>query len=294
MSFRDILSGSTSQLMKWIIALFAIGCVLLYSHFAYDFSNYGDLGLSVKSIIFGIGSSFIVACLVILVVDIALRKQMLNDMQRIFREEQKAKGIKFFVHERKALDNILADDISSAAPGTRIDVVGISQRNFLTDSPGHDVVVEKINMGCNFRILILHPASKLLLCYQNLSKSFGSPDLVLSMRASIIGNMKHVYEVLSENQMAIKGSIEVRLFRDVYSTIYLYSGNRITILGTYLAHKRGTLSPAFVVDDVELSKSLEQHFDCLWKHSADSVLYSISRDTNISNIDDYFAVMGSN
>jgi hypothetical protein len=55
-------------------------------------------------------------------------------------------------------------------------------------------------------------------------------------------------------------------------------------MGTYLAHGRGTLSPAFVVEDLELSRILSAHFECVWEKSGEHVVYRVTREEIVDGL----------
>jgi hypothetical protein len=289
MGFQDIFHDLTSRLMLRIGILLALGIGLL------AFGDYLQPRLDctiwhlLPGVIVHTGTALIVASAVIVAIDISLRKDFIDDISRVVKslKTQERSGIRQTVYERKQLDSEITQDLLTATPGTDIRVVGIAQKDFFTDQPGHATVRDTIRDGCSFRVLLLHPESNLLLCVQNLSKLFGSPDIKLSIRAALMGTVKSTFDEVQKLQPHLAGSLEVRLHKDVFSTLFLYIGHATVVCGTYLSHRRGRLSPAFVVEDNQLRSLLVDHFERLWTVSEQHRLCRVSSTETVDNFDSY-------
>ncbi len=57
---------------------------------------------------------------------------------------------------------------------------------------------------------------------------------------------------------------------------------------TPVAHQRGVLSPAFIVNDLELAEILEQHFDRLWQLSCNERLLLIDQSNFEDKVESLF------
>ncbi|TYT74369.1 hypothetical protein [Desulfobotulus mexicanus] len=288
MKFSTIFADSTSHLLKWALYLFLSGCAIVVFDSYFDFNSLGSAGRVVKEVAGNIGLSLLVATFVILVVDVALRKQTISDIEELLLQHRRALGVRDFSLQRKSFDQQITDDVRAAPKSSRIDLIGITQKSFFTDAPGNHVLAEKVMGGCDVRVLVLHPKSPILPCYQNLSKDFGSPDLSLSLQAAAQGSIKQTYKGISAVAKQARGTFEVRMFNEAYSTLFYYGGYQLSVMGTYLSHKRGTLSPAFVVEDSRLQQALEQHFNCLWELSTNNVLFKVNKAEILDNSSQHF------
>jgi hypothetical protein len=287
--FRSLLQDSTAKLARLVLPIIAIGTILLIlGSTEYLADKYPAL-TAIYLVVHHIGAILIASSVVLFVLDIRFRKEFISDLEHVLDKKLTARGISDFKLQRKDYSDRITADIESAPEGSITRIVGVTQKPFFTDSPGYDLIVEKIKYGCHFQVLILHPDSSVVQTYENLSKWFGSPNLKLSLTASAIGTMRQIAQVLTPMQGAIKGSIEVRMLKELFSTLYLYRGPNLVLISFYLAQKRGVLSPAFVINDLELAKTFENHFETLWKLSADNVLYSISSSKCEDNTDRYFS-----
>lgn len=287
MKFSEIFRDATGHLLRWLALLFTAGCAILAAASMVPFPD-GHVGHLAKEIVEKIGLSMLIATFVILVLDVALRKEMLADLETLLERSRATAGVRDYAPQRKRFDTLIAADVRSAPRGATLSLLGITQKSFFTDAPGSQVILEKVLSGCHVRVLIMHPQSKILPCYQTLSRDFGSPNLLLSISASALGTIRAVQRALESQRAVIRGAFEVRVFQDLFSTLFVYCGHQTSLFGTYMSHERGTLSPAFVVSDSQLQQTLQQHFDCLWRASEADVLFRASRLECVDNSDGVF------
>lgn len=293
MKFSEIFRDATGHLLRWLALLFVAGCAILIAASIVPFTGLGQVGPLAKEIVDKIGLSMLIATFVILVLDVALRKEMIADLEGVLERSRATSGIREYAPQRKRFDTLIAADVRSAPRGATLSLLGITQKPFFTDAPGSQVIIEKVISGCHVRVLIMHPQSKILPCYQTLSRDFGSPNLLLSISASALGTIRAVQRALSDQRAVILGTFEVRMFQDLLSTLFVYCGHQTSLFGTYMSHERGTLSPAFVVSDSQLQLTLQQHFDCLWRASEAGVLFRASRMEYVDNADGLFGSMAT-
>jgi hypothetical protein len=287
--FPSLLQDSTAKLMRMVLPIVAVGILFLIIGNTEYLGSQFPLLSAIYPVVHHLGAILIAASVVLFVLDIRFRKEFISDLEGVLDQKLAARGISEFKLQRKDFSKRITDDIESAPAGSVIKIVGVTQKPFFTDSPGYDLIVNKIKHGCHFRVLIFHPQSSLVQSYENLSKWFGSPNLRLSLTASAIGSMRQIAQVLTPTLGMIEGSIEIRMLNELFSTIYLYRGPNLVLVGFYLAQKRGILSPALAISDLDLAKTFEDHFEALWKLSKDNVLYSIDPSKCEDNTDLYFS-----
>lgn len=280
---RKILSGETARFLRYVSFLFLVGMAFVILSITELWSWAGAWQQPIKGIVNVIGSSFIVSSLVIIVLDLGFRKEFIDDVEKIFEKSQNQLGVNAFALERKGFDELLVGDFKAARRGVQIRIVGVSQKSFFTDTPGIESIIEKVTSGVHLKVLVFDPNSIIVGSYQALSREFGSPDLKKSLLLAQEGHIRETYIRLTGKKEQIKGSFEVRLINDVFSTIYLYIGHEIIIFGIYLADRRGTLGPAFVIQELQLSRALEGHFERLWKHTESNIIYKIDNNETIDN-----------
>ena len=189
---------------------------------------------------------------------------------------------------RNQLDASMSSDIRSLRPGERVDLIGVSQRVVFADQPGIDCIREKIVTGSEFRILVLHPASALVECIQNLSAKYGFPDLKGSLRDTYEGRVKILVDRLRDEAKRA-GRLEIRMHLDVHSTLSYYSSPRLKVLGLYLAHESGTHCPVLELEPGPASIQAERHFEALWKQSESNVLAVVDSEKAEEHVAEAFA-----
>ncbi|HTD98173.1 MAG TPA: DUF4062 domain-containing protein [Mucilaginibacter sp.] len=186
------------------------------------------------------------------------------------------KYISYFTPRRNEFNSLFDTTIINAANTDNIDIIGISQRLTFTDYPGVDVFVDKITNGCNFRILLLHPDSLLTKTIENLSKDYGFSDLRRNIISVINGVISELYLRLSKKVNEIEGSLEIRLHRNVFSSLSYHSVNDRVLLGLYYSHISGTHCPTFELKDEKTKSDAKKHFETLWNKSAENVLIKVN------------------
>lgn len=281
-SFRTIFHDASWKLVRLVGFLTLGGLVLIVA----DIFLVPQLPGSavVSSIVQKLSTSIIGAAILVLIVDIGFRQEMLNDIQNIFRASQRHVFIDRTVSGRHELLNSIVSDVQKAVRGDQIDTIGVVAGTFFTGSPGHDLLKQKIVDGCHFRVIILHPNSLLLTCIQNESRFYGTPDVRSSVMMTAEGVINQLIEELRIGRSNIRGSIEIRMHKDILSCAYYYSSSALTIFSPYLAHKRGELCPAFTTADRQYREELKGHFSAMWKQSEEYTLAKVNRNEFANNI----------
>lgn len=197
--------------------------------------------------------------------------------------------ISFFTPRRNEFNSIFDTTIINSVKGDKIDIIGISQRLTFTDYPGIDVFIDKIKIGCEFRILLLHPDSILTATIENLSKFYGFPELRKNILSVINGVISEFHKKLEGiDQRDISGSIEIRLHKNLFSSLSYHSVNDRVLLGLYYSHISGTHCPTFELKDERTRLEAKKHFTNLWDKSSDYLLLKLSNKGIEHKLDFYY------
>jgi hypothetical protein len=279
MSIKNLFQGSEKKILLWISLSLGggIGLIILQTYLVSDITH--PIVQSLVSLLKDIGSSLIVASILLLILEIGLRKDFIEDIENIFKAGQPSGYIKTFHPKRQEFDADITTDLLQSRSGDTIDIIGISQRIVFSERPGIETLHNTIKEGCNLRILLLHPASQMLPCIENLSKDYGFPNLKLSLQETLEGRVAQLVHQLEEDLKEIKGSLEIRMYKDFFSSISYYSSKRMTLIGIYFSHISGTLCPAFQIINSEFLETAKGHFDKIWKSSQGSVIVKINNKT---------------
>ena len=188
--FRDILSGI---ILKWMGFLVSVGLACVLSTLVWNWGWAGSVEPILKGLVVSIGASFLTATVVILVLDLGFRKEFISDVESIFVENQKTLGVGKYTQRRREFDTLIEEDIRTANQGSNICIASVSLKCFFTDSPGIELLFEKIRSGVNVQVLVWHPCSGLVKEYQNLSQTFGSPNLANSLLLAQGGHIRETF-----------------------------------------------------------------------------------------------------
>jgi len=287
MGLRELFAGSEGAFVRRCLLLLALGSGLLLVPSVPALHDVLERAPAVLLLCEHLGVALIVALVVIVFIELGLRKEFLADVEAIFVERQPSSYLKSFRGSRICYEDAMASDIERIRPTETVRVVGISHRVLFADRPGVAGLAKKVRDGCHLRFVLLHPESTLLPAIENLSRDFGYPDLKQSLRVTACGAIAQLCTVLSTGP-SVSGSLEIRLHRDVFSSLFCYSGPRMTIVGLYLSHADGVHSPAFEVTNVAVLSQVNDHFDTLWEASRGNVLLSVSGRGVVDNLEQVF------
>ncbi|WP_156332540.1 hypothetical protein [Rhodopseudomonas sp. AAP120] len=284
MSFKTIYHDATSKLVRFVIVMLFLGSALftmdaLYFHESFHLRDFASAAIHELSI------ALIIAAILVVVVDVGFRQELLEDISHIFRYSNNNVFLDKAVLSRRDILETIADDIKRSARGTQIDTIGVVAGSLFTVTPGNDLLVKKIIEGVHFRVLMMHPDSKLLPCIERESLHGTTSNLTTSSFATAIGALEILMLNLTKKTSEIRGSLEVRLYRDVMSSGYLYSGSDFSVFSPYLAHKRGELCPAFTTLSNDYRAELQSHFDYIWEQTDNFILAKANRETLTSSCD---------
>jgi hypothetical protein len=277
MSIRSIFEDSTAKLLGTLVLLFLLAITVLLGEGVVSlFVRDPYLGYVTK-ILGALADAMLVAAVIIAGFEVRFRKDLLVDIESIFKSSKNQVFVDTTVYSRHDFQKLISDDVRSCKEGDRVDLIGIAEGSFFINIPGHELLKDQIKNGVHIRCLVLHPESLLVRCIQNESVHYGTPDVVASIKKTATGVIHRLAVELNKSQKTVRGSLEVRMLRDLQSCAHYYSSQTLTIFSPYLAHERGTLCPAFSTSDKHYRAQLGQHFEALWNLSPDNILVKVDR-----------------
>lgn len=165
MTFRRMFRGPEGKLLSWVGGLLAVGSVLAYAAAKIEHSTTPAHASLASTFLEHLGVALLVGAIVILVIEVGLRKEILADVETIFKEQhesfhheilagvkasnnqQPAHYIHSFRERRIDYDDLILADVREAASGDSIDVIGTSLHTFFEERPGLKILAAKIRPG---------------------------------------------------------------------------------------------------------------------------------------------------
>lgn len=245
-----------------------------------------NLSCFLSPIVWNIGSSLITSVITIAVAEIALRDEILQQIQEIWNSRQATRYIKAFYPKQKQHKEVIWTNIKNAQADQEIKLLGLSEElKLLGDSSDIKMLKNKLKLGCHFKILILHPNSSIFGCMEEV----GLKESRDRLRGDVT-ILQTIANSLSGKETEIKGSIEVRLQKDLFSPICYYSSSGINIVWMYFSNPESCEYPGFDILDSELINEAELHFNHLWDCSQgeNNLLLKINQQTIFNKINTIF------
>lgn len=290
-----------SRDQMWVLftagALFVCGFALVAFHSAYEGGSFPSIPTQTSdgSVLYvlasssgELGTSLFVTGIFLLFFELVLRRRELEEIREVIEVTSNSREVREVFPRRHQVEGLIESDIVNCKRNDRFDLIGTSERVLFAEHPGYEELAACVRRGAHFRILILHPDSTLLGCIEAVSKDFGFPDVKLSLRETARGRIARLCQELDRDAFA--GSLEIRMHRDVYSTLAYFHSPRLTILGVYFSHESGTQCPALSLAKAEVANASGQHFEKLWSLSEFGVLVQYAGASRLSNIDAVFPV----
>jgi len=249
--------------------------------------NTGSFCLT-SQIISNIYNSLIVSIIMILSLEISLRKDTVEEIKQIFTSSQATKCLKSFHLNKNVCSSLISAKIRNIKIEEEVKILSLTKDISILTNIDLATIKEKILKGSKFKILLLYPHSdnRLLYCLQNTHQS------LRHIKGSIDGDLLFFRSIAeSLNKCSdIEGEIEVRLQKDIYSSICYFSikDNRcpkdfMAFVWMYLFDERGLKHPSFEILDEQLLEDTEQHFKYLWNKSQSILRYNNNTKTNRLN-----------
>ncbi len=133
--------------------------------------------------------------------------------------------------------------------------------------PLENVYLQKLELGCRIKILFCNPTWSIipeLAEQENQSSKAFYTHLAMTM-----GIVNRLWGKIQSKKL--KGSIDIVLYKEFiqfayHRTSYVNSQDVIMYIGLYFARRVGYRTPLFQVDDIEIQKEFEDHFDSILKN----------------------------
>lgn len=230
----------------------------------------------------GLGSNFLQAAITIFVLDLALKRETLKEIQGIINNAKPTRYLKEFFMHKEDYDDLIKKSFNAAIEGQEIRILCLfeDEISIFAGSQNLKNIREKIVNGCKLKILILHPNSSLLDClYQSgLARKSNYPTI----SNAFLGKLDNLYQDLQmqyhSKGIEIKGSIEIKFHKNLFSPIGYYSDSKdYRIAWMYFSHSNGSECPAFHIGEQDLVDDTDKHFEYLWRE-AGALLIRITKD----------------
>lgn len=243
-----------------------------------------SLKCSLSPLVGDLGGNILQIAILIWFFEIGLRQESIKDMQEIFISTQPTKHIKGFYSKRADYKRLIEDSFDTATSSQEIKILCLSEEevNFFTQQ-NLIIIRNKVIAGCQLKFLILHPQSCLLDCLDRVK--FAEKATHKSLLEGLSGKLNqlvNMLEIYRASNQPIKGSIEVRFHKDLFSPIGYYSDSRnYRIVWMYFSDpNNGNEYPAFHISNKDLIDDAERHFDTLWQGSEKDILKVTQNNTN--------------
>ncbi|NEP26136.1 hypothetical protein [Moorena sp. SIO3I6] len=242
-----------------------------------------------------LGTSLFQVALTFWVVDIGLKRETLEEMEKVFRATQATKHIRGFYSQREEYNHLIEKNFKESRK-QEIKLLCLSEDLNIFNQQNMNIIRDKIKEGCELKILLLHPESSLIEC---LNHTGLTPNLEM-MRSLFfkLGELKKQLIKYIKNNHKIQGAIEVRLHKNAFSPIGYYSDCQdFTIVWMYFSDQNdGHEYPAFHINNMNLIESAENHFNNLWTKTRgeDNILLRLTPDSKnvIDKTQDYLSTNG--
>ncbi|NET72240.1 MAG: hypothetical protein F6K62_15260 [Sphaerospermopsis sp. SIO1G2] len=234
----------------------------------------------------GLGSNFLQAAITIFVLDIALKRETLKEIQGIINNTKSARYLKEFFIDQDDYDNLIKESFNAAIDGQEIKILCLfeDEISIFSGSQNLNKIREKIVNGCKIRILVLHPDSSLLdsLYQSELTRKISYTNIFNAFLSKLDNLSQDLKTQYHSKGIPIKGSIEVKFHRNLFSPIGYYSDSKdYRIAWMYFSHSNGSKYPAFQIGAQDLVDDADKHFEYLWE-KAGPLQMRITKDPNSS------------
>jgi hypothetical protein len=214
---------------------------------------------------------------------------MLQEIEKIFKKIESTRQIKSFFSKQEEYKDAIESSIRSGLFGKEVKFLGLFEDARLFDSGSLISAIKKnLYHGCHIKILLLHPESILFECLIKAGYINSSRKEKGKFRKRMHGTLPDKLEDLKIQLQKdygpnIKGSIEIRVHKDMFSPIGYYSDGRDNnfIWMYFSTGDEGIIEyPGFsILEDDSFAMSSDKHFDCLWeKTTPDDIILKIGRD----------------
>ncbi|MBK1987902.1 hypothetical protein A0J48_010180 [Sphaerospermopsis aphanizomenoides BCCUSP55] len=173
--FLQLITSTGSKVFKLLFLLGFFGVVLQVTDSYYlqqqcrqqSNTNQQSWKCSIGSpLLGGLGSNFLQAAITIFVLELALKRETLKEIQVIINNAKPTRYLKeFFIHIED-YDDLIKESFHASLEGQEIRLLCLfeDEISIFAGSQNLKNIREKIVNGCKLKILVLHPNSSLLDC----------------------------------------------------------------------------------------------------------------------------------
>lgn len=231
-------------------------------------------------------NSLLVSIITLIFIELTLHPETIKEIKNIFNSSQSTRYIKSFYPNRKDYNDQIITKIRELKDDEEVKLLGLVKDIHILTTIDSTKIVEQIEKGCIFKVLLLYPSSNNLLlnCIQKSHPTLQYTD------ENFIKNEFNLFKVIANNlnkNPNLKGEIELRLQNSIYSPICYFStkDNRspkdfMAFIWMYMFNSKGLEYPAFEILDSQLLNDAEKHFDHLWSKSHSVLKYNNENKTN--------------
>ena len=178
-----------------------------------------------SQLIANIYNSLLASIITLVFIELTLHPETIKEIKKIFNTSQATRYIKAFFRNKNYYNEEIRKKLWTLRNNEEVKLLGlVKDIDILTSSIDQGKLIEKLEIGCKFKIILVYPSTdnSLLRCLQNSHSILEHED-----ENSIISKLKYFLTIADslEKNMDIKGEIEVRLQVDTYSSICYFSTN---------------------------------------------------------------------
>lgn len=247
------------------------------------------------------GNTCIEVVLIILFFEVRARKEMYNSVKKIFSEADRTKHIEAFHLRREEYSQQIHTSFRGARENQTIKLLSLVEDiHILSEEIGPNKISEKVCSGCHVKILILHPDSSLLKTFDKIGFAYDSSSSAREVYGLLPQRLEMIRKKVESERGkgAVKGSIEIRAHKDIFSSIGYYSDSseKNYVWMYFSAGYDGIKYPAFQIRHSNLEKDfnlidyVDKHFDHLWTLAAGHPILKIGSEGEMTTAQDIVSV----
>ncbi len=221
-------------------------------------------------------SSLLTSAITIFVIERFLRQDFAEELREQMLEISDLKIlcglIKKFHRDNNEYQKEIIDLIDNSRKGDEITLIGLNEEILMLRRITALKIKNKVESGIKFKILILDPNSDIV---NSLKNTFDDSNKAGSYLSGDFNIVKSLYSELKGSINHDNKQIELKLKSDIYSPICYFSIKnpdnkeefQAAFVWIYLFDKKSVKYPGFEIEDIDLFRDAEAHFNHLWEKS---------------------------
>ncbi|MEA5470386.1 hypothetical protein [Spirulina sp. 06S082] len=200
-----------------------------------------------------------------------------NSMKAVFNSPEVTQHIQVFYQTKDEYINLISDDFKKSEK-SEIKILGLFEEIKIFDVSKR-FIKQKVIDGCNVKILMANPESKLIQCLTESNSLYYSKEVV-DYRFKVLESL---CKEISEKQSEVKGSLELKL-HTLFSPCCYYSNKEMKVISMYLNDSEDHDFPAFKLANSDFIEDIEKHFKYLWNNGKTILKISTNSENNITDL----------